>query len=49
VWPLPPPGPLVLACEWSAFNIGEERAQVDAQLILDAPKHSVQIWPQGNG
>jgi hypothetical protein len=49
VWPLPPPGPVVLACEWAAFNIGEERVQVDAQLILDAAKNNVQIWPQGNG
>ncbi len=46
VWPLPPPGPLVLACEWAAFDLGEKRVQVDAQLILDAAKHHVQMWPQ---
>jgi hypothetical protein len=29
-------------------GIPESRAEVDARLVLDAAKHSVQIWPAGN-
>jgi hypothetical protein len=45
VWPLPPAGPLTFACEWAAFGIPEARAGTDAQPILDAARHSVQLWP----
>jgi hypothetical protein len=45
VWPLPPAGPLTFACEWAAFEIGESRAEVDAQLVLDAAGRSIRIWP----
>jgi hypothetical protein len=43
-WPLPPAGPLEFVCEWSALEIPETRASIDAQLILDAAAHSVQLW-----
>lgn len=46
VWPLPPEGPLTFVCEWAAFDIPESRVDTDAQLILDAAKHSVQLWPE---
>jgi hypothetical protein len=36
VWPLPPPGPLVLVCEWPALGIPLTRFEIDAQPILDA-------------
>ena len=36
VWPLPPPGPLVLACEWPALEIPLTRCEIDAQAVLDA-------------
>jgi len=36
VWPLPPPGPLVVVCEWPAMNIAVSRTELDAQTILDA-------------
>jgi hypothetical protein len=36
VWPLPPPGGLVLVCEWPAMNIPLTRSELDAQTILDA-------------
>jgi hypothetical protein len=36
VWPLPPPGPLVLACEWPALDIPLTRCGIDAEAILDA-------------
>jgi hypothetical protein len=45
VWPLPPPGPLAFVCEWAAFGIPESRAEIDAQLILDAAADSIQLWP----
>jgi hypothetical protein len=45
VWPLPPAGALSFACEWAAFGIPEAHAGTDAQPILDAAQHSVQLWP----
>jgi hypothetical protein len=49
VWPLPPAGPLTFVCEWAAFDIPEQRAEVDGQLILNAAQRSVQVWSEGNG
>ena len=49
VWPLPPVGPLTFVCAWAAFDIPEMRAGTDAQLIVDAAKRSVQIWPADHG
>ncbi len=48
VWPLPPRGPVTFACEWAAAGIAEARADLGAQLILDAAAQSVQLWPKGN-
>jgi hypothetical protein len=48
VWPLPPPGPLTFVCEWHEFDIQEQRAAVEAQLILDAAQHSMKVWPEDN-
>lgn len=36
VWPLPPPGPLALVCEWPAAGIPLTRLELDAQAIIDA-------------
>jgi hypothetical protein len=36
VWPLPPPGPVVLVCEWPAMDIPLTRTELDAQAILVA-------------
>lgn len=44
VWPLPPPGPLAFVCEWATYDISERRAEIDAQLILDAAAHSIKVW-----
>ncbi len=46
-WPLPPPGPLELVCEWPGLGIAETRASIEAQLILDAARHSILLWPDG--
>lgn len=44
-WPLPPSGPLEFICQWPALGITETRVSIDAQLILDAARRSVQLWP----
>jgi hypothetical protein len=49
VWPLPPAGPVTFVCEWAAYDIPETHAGIDGQLILDAARHSIQIWPNGHG
>jgi hypothetical protein len=45
VWPLPPGGPLEFICQWATLGTGETRVSIDAQLILDAARQSVQLWP----
>jgi hypothetical protein len=44
VWPLPPPGPVVLVCEWPAMNIPLTRSELDAQTILDAAARAQVIF-----
>ena len=44
--PLPPAGPVTFACEWAAFGITEELAVSDAELILEAARRSVVLWPE---
>jgi hypothetical protein len=48
-WPLPPAGPLEFVCEWPTFDIAEARAGIDAQLILDAARRSIRLWPENEG
>ncbi|HEY6315156.1 MAG TPA: hypothetical protein VIY52_30735 [Streptosporangiaceae bacterium] len=48
-WPLPPGGSLEFVCEWLQFGITETRIGIDAQLILDAARRSVQLWPENGG
>jgi len=45
-WPLPPSGPLEFICQWPMFGIGETRVGIDAQLVLDAARQSIQLWPE---
>jgi hypothetical protein len=49
VWPLPPPGPLVFACEWPAAQIEFARVEVDAQPILDAASRAQRIFERAEG
>lgn len=44
-WPLPPPGPLQLVCEWPAREIPLTRHEIDARLILDAAARAEVIFP----
>jgi hypothetical protein len=36
VWPLPPPGPLELVCEWPGANIPPTRVALDGGSLLEA-------------
>jgi len=45
VWPLPPPGPLALVCQWPAAGIPLTRHELDAQLILDAAARAQVVFP----
>lgn len=40
IWPLPPPGRLLLACEWPAAGIALTRAEIDAAPIREAAARS---------
>lgn len=46
LWPLPPPGPLVFACEWPLANIPLTTAELDAALICDAAERAELLWPE---
>ena len=48
-WPLPPSGPLEFICQWPIYGIGDTRVGIDAQLILDSGRRSVQLWPEDEG
>jgi hypothetical protein len=48
-WPLPPGGPLEFVCEWPAFGIAESRTGIDGQVILDAARRSIRLWPETDG
>ena len=45
MWPLPPPGPLELVCEWRAEGIELTRCDLDADVILDAAAQVEELWP----
>jgi hypothetical protein len=46
VWPLPPPGPLTLVCEWPAVGIAVTRSELDAKPILDAAARAQVIFSE---
>jgi hypothetical protein len=48
-WPLPPAGPLQFVCQWPMYGIAETRVGIEAQLILDAARRSVRLWPADEG
>ena len=48
-WPLPPAGPLEFVCEWLPFDIAESRGGIDAELVLDAARRSIRLWPENEG
>ncbi|MEV0131767.1 hypothetical protein AB0H83_25310 [Dactylosporangium sp. NPDC050688] len=48
VWPLPPPGPVTLVCEWPVMHLAESHVDIDAHAITEAAGRSTPIWPYGS-
>jgi hypothetical protein len=46
LWPLPPPGRLLIVAEWPAQHISETAVEVAADPILEAAAHAVTLWPE---
>jgi hypothetical protein len=45
LWPLPPPGPLRISCEWPVADIELTSAELDASAIVAAAERSTPLWP----
>jgi hypothetical protein len=45
LWPLPPPGPLVVVVEWPAPGLVETCVERDAGLLVEAAARAVELWP----
>ena len=43
--PLPPAGPLVVVCAWSALDIPESRTVLDGAAIVEAGSRAAVLWP----
>jgi hypothetical protein len=48
VWPLPPAGTLVFACEWPAYDIELHTQTIDAERLCEAAQRARQLWEQPN-
>lgn len=44
LWPLPPPGPMQLVCEWPDASIPVTRCQVDGELIIAAGERTQALF-----
>jgi hypothetical protein len=42
--PLPPAGPLLVVCAWSAVGIAESRTILDGTAIAEAGTRAVTLW-----
>jgi hypothetical protein len=49
LWPLPPEGPLLFACEWPLAHIPFSTKEVDAAVVLDAAGRAETLWPSDGG
>src|SRR6188472_2365872 len=45
LWPLPPPGPLQVSCEWPLVDIAMTTVEIDADALLDAASRARSLWP----
>jgi hypothetical protein len=45
LWPLPPSGDLVIACEWPEIDLPLTTATVSAELLRDAAGRAQELWP----
>ena len=57
VWPLPPPGPLTVVCEWPVADIPLSRCEIDSGEIIAAARRAQVVfsdehlpeWPEDEG
>ena len=47
LWPLPPPGPLWISCEWPLGAIALATAEVDGATLRDAAQQVKRLWRNG--
>ena len=45
LWPLPGPGSMAFACEWSTRGASETVVEVDTAPLPEAAAHSEELWP----
>ena len=45
LWPLPPPGPLRISCEWPLVDIAMTTVEIDANNLLEAASRARSLWP----
>jgi len=45
IWPLPPPGPVIVACSWPSRGLGEASVVLDATAIRAAASQAQPFWP----
>jgi hypothetical protein len=46
--PMPPPGPVIVACEWPATGVSLVTYEIDAGAILDGAERAKALFPDGN-
>ena len=44
LWPLPPPGPVLVACEWGDMGIDLTTQSIDAGPFLEAATRAQPLW-----
>jgi hypothetical protein len=49
LWPLPPSGPVIFACEWPAQGVPLSRAEIDAGVVLAATRQTQTLWEEQPG
>jgi hypothetical protein len=49
LWPLPPRGPLTIACEWPIVGIPVTAAELDGDALIEAAGGSTALWPPATG
>jgi len=45
LWPLPPPGPLRVSCEWPVARVPFTTVELDATALHDAALRVQRLWP----
>ena len=45
IWPLPPPGPVLMTCSWPGQGLDEATVVLDATAIRAAASHAQPFWP----